>query len=84
MITSLLVQASAANTVNIAVGIGLAQTVTPPTNTLGRLGGSVALAPGGGFGVKPFQAGADGDQLIVTSTGAGDFAVSFSYYTTPL
>ena len=83
VVTSILVQASAANSGNIAIGVGLAQTVTPPSATAGRLGGSVAIAPGGGFGRKTYQAGADGDQLLTTSVGSGDYAVTVEYHTTP-
>jgi hypothetical protein len=83
VVTSFMVNTSNSNSVNVSASLGLAQTVTPPTGTIGRLFASGGIAPGSGGARTCFQSGADGDQVLFTCgvpTG-GDINVTIQYHT---
>ena len=91
VVTSLLVTASFANTVNVSVTVGFGTTNTPTltanTPVAGVVGAHPNVAPGSGFGrgsgTGILGVGADGEDLRVTNSvpTGGSIDVMFSYYT---
>jgi hypothetical protein len=85
VVTSLMVTASNANTVNVSVVIGFATATTPTTTAV--VGAHPNIAPGSGFGRGGgsgiIGVGADGEDLRITSSvpTGGSIDTVVSYFT---